>query len=61
MNKELYKTAKNIIVMVTIQNILVTAAWVVLAIAFDKWWISLFSLITFKNIPFKVPDGDKND
>lgn len=61
MNKELYKTSKNIIVMVTIQNILVTAAWVVLAIAFDKWWISLFSLITFKNIPFIVSDGDEND
>lgn len=61
MNKELYKTTKNIIVMVTIQNILVTAAWVVLAIAFDKWWISLFLLITFKNIPFNIDNGDKDE
>lgn len=43
---------------IMLQNILVTAMFVGLAILADKWWISLFSFITWNNIKYDFKTGD---
>lgn len=35
---------------VLINNIIILALWVILAIAFNKWWIVLFSIFFFDTI-----------
>lgn len=48
-DKELTK----VIIMVTVQNIVTTVLWIILAITFEKWWIGLFSFFTYKSITYK--------
>lgn len=58
MNNE--KTERQLVIMTTIQNVLVTAMWVGLALAFHKWWIGLFSLFTFQTLKYKVRKETKD-
>ena len=55
------KEELKLILMIIIENILVCALFIILAVIFKKWWISLFSLITFKPITFKSSKGDKEN
>ena len=35
---------------VLISNIIILSLWVILAIAFNKWWVIFFSIFFFNNI-----------
>lgn len=43
---------KQIAVMSIIQNMVITALWIILAVVFNKWWIALFSLLTYKSVTY---------
>lgn len=49
---------EKVVFAIMLQNILVTAMFVGLAILADKWWISLFSFITWQNIKYNFKTGD---
>lgn len=36
---------RNSLLAQTIQNTIAISAWIILAIAFNKWWIALFSIL----------------
>lgn len=42
-----------LIIAVLINNIMILALWVILAITFNKWWIVFFSIFFFDNIKNK--------
>ena len=60
-NKEIetLKTVKQIAIMTIIQNMVTTALWIALAVIFNKWWVGLFSLITFKSVTYKKDDKEE--
>lgn len=39
-----------LIIAVLINNIMILALWVILAITFNKWWIVFFSIFFFDDI-----------
>lgn len=43
---------------VLINNIIILTLWVILAIAFNKWWIVFFSIFFFDTIEGKNKRGD---
>lgn len=57
--------SENLILMIAVllKNIIVTISFVVLAIVFNTWWISLFSLLFLTTIEKKVKiekEGNKD-
>ena len=56
---EILKTARQIAIMSIIQNMIVTGLWIALAVIFNKWWVGLFSLITFKSVTYKKDDKEE--
>lgn len=58
--KEKIKAVKHTAIMIILQNILVTAMWIGLSLAFNKWWVGLFSLFTFQSVKYKFDDGGKD-
>lgn len=39
-----------VLIAVLISNIITLSLWVILAIAFNKWWVIFFSIFFFNNI-----------
>lgn len=52
---------KQIAVMSIIQNIVITALWIILAVVFNKWWIALFSLLTYKSVTYKETNKEEKE
>lgn len=44
-----------------IENLGIMAAWTILAIFFEKWWIALFAILCFTSIKIRAIREDKND
>lgn len=54
--------SENLILMIAVllKNIIVTISFVVLAIVFNTWWISLFSLLFLTTIEKIEKEGNKD-
>ena len=44
-----------------LQDVLIVAIHAALAIAFNKWWIVLFSLLFIQSINYKIPEVKQHD
>lgn len=48
-------------IIVMLQNVLIVAIHAALAVAFNKWWIVLFSLLFTWSINYKIPEVKQHD
>ena len=44
-----------------ISNLGIMAAWTILAIFFNKWWITLFTILCFTSIKVRTNHKDKEE
>lgn len=44
-----------------ISNLGIMAAWTILAIFFNKWWIALFAILCFTSIKVRTNHEDKEE
>lgn len=62
MRKEkISKDEAKLAITIVLQNIVMTALFVILAIVFKKWWISLLSFLTWQNVTYKITKKEKED